>query len=71
MNASSNEEILRCLDFAKKSDQKMLIGFGASPYSVKERRLVNRNELDRVRPDKPVFMGKYDGHARVVNSETL
>ena len=37
MNAASNEEILSMLsDFAKKSDQKMLIGFGASPYSVKE-----------------------------------
>lgn len=43
MNAASNEEILSMLsDFAKKSDQKMLIGFGASPYSVKERRLVNQ-----------------------------
>ena len=64
MNAASNDEILSMLsDFAKKSDQKMLIGFGASPYSVKERRLVNRNELDRVCPDKPVFMVKYDGHA--------
>ena len=70
MNAASNEEILSMLsDFAKKSDQKMLIGFGASPYSVKERRLVNRNELDRVCPDKPVFMGKYDGHACVVNTK--
>ena len=47
----------------------MLIGFGASPYSVKERRLVNRNELDRVCPDKPVFMVKYDGHACVVNTK--
>ena len=70
MNAASNEEILSMLsDFAKKSDQKMLIGFGASPYSVKERRLVNRNELDRVCPDKPVFMGKYDGHACIVNTK--
>ena len=70
MNAASNEEILSMLsDFAKKSDQKMLIGFGASPYSVKERRLVNRNELDRVCPDKPVFMVKYDGHACVVNTK--
>ena len=70
MNAASNEEILSMLSaFAKKSDQKMLIGFGASPYSVKERRLVNRNELDRVCPDKPVFMVKYDGHACVVNTK--
>ena len=47
------------------------IGFGASPYSVKEGTLVTREQLDRVCPDKPVFMVKYDGHTCVVNTKLL
>ena len=72
MNAASNGEILAMLrDFAAKSRDKMIVAFGASPYSVVERRLVSRKELDEVCPDKPVFMVKYDGHACVVNTKLL
>jgi len=38
---------------------------------VKEGRLVTREQLDRVCPNKPVFMIKYDGHACVVNTLLL
>ena len=72
MNAKSNQEILEMLeDFANKSNDKMIIAFGASPYSVKEQRLVTREELDSVCKDKPVFFIKYDGHACVVNTKLL
>ena len=72
MEAASNREILDMLRaFAKTSAARLLIAFGASPYSVKERRLVSRQELDSVCPDRPVFMVKYDGHACVVNSVLL
>lgn len=72
MDAASNEEICRRLgDFAAASDAKLLIAFGASPYSVSEGRLVSREELDAVCPDRPVFFVKYDGHACVVNSALL
>lgn len=72
MEAKSNKEILEMAKkFYKESKAKTLIAFGASPYSVEEHRLVSREELDSVCPDKPFFMVKYDGHACVVNSALL
>ena len=73
MEAESNEEIAAAVaDFYKKSgNAKTLIAFGASPYSVKERRLISREELDRVCPDKEIMVVKYDGHACIVNTKLL
>lgn len=72
MEATSNKEILEMIsNYYKKCKDKTLIAFGASPYSVKEGRLVNKHELDSVCPDKPLFIVKYDGHACVVNSVLL
>ena len=72
MEAESNDEILSMVErFAADCPNKTLIAFGASPYSVKERRLVSREELDRVTQGKPLFLVKYDGHACVVNTALL
>jgi len=73
MEAESNEEIAAAVaDFYRKSgNAKTLIAFGASPYSVKERRLISREELDKVCPDKEIMVVKYDGHACIVNSRLL
>lgn len=72
MDARSNGEILEMVrDFAQKSPAKTLIAFGASPYSVREQRLVSREELDSVCPDKELMVVKYDGHACVTNSKLL
>ena len=73
MDAESNDEIKEMVrDFVKKSGKKKtLIAFGASPYSVKERRLISREELDAVCPDKEIMVVKYDGHACIVNSKLL
>ncbi len=72
MEAHSNAEILDMVDrFAAECPSKTLIAFGASPYSVEERRLVSREELDAVTHGKPLFMVKYDGHACVVNTALL
>ena len=72
MDARSNAEIMEMVsDFVKRSKAKTLIAFGASPYSVEEGRLLSREELDSVCPDRPFMMGKYDGHACVVNSKLL
>ena len=72
MEAASNEEISQMVsDFVKRSPAKKLIAFGASPYSVKEGRLISREELDRVCPDKEIMVVKYDGHACIVNSKLL
>ena len=72
MDAESNEEISEMIrDFTASSKARTLICFGASPYSVKERRLISREELDAVCPDKEIMVVKYDGHACVVNSKLL
>ena len=72
MNARSNEEILTMLrEYIARSDEKLVIAFGASPYSVEEGHLVTRSQLDAVCPDKPLFLIKYDGHACVVNTKLL
>ena len=72
MNASSNTEILSMLkEFVKTCKDKLIVAFGASPYSVSEGRLVTRSELDKVCSDRPVFMVKYDGHACVLNTVML
>ena len=72
MEASSNQEILDMVrDYAATAKGKVLIAFGASPYSVAEGRLVTREELDSVCLDKPFMMVKYDGHACVVNTPLL
>ena len=47
MNCESNEEILQGIkEFKSRCKEKIMIAFGASPYSVKERRLVSREEID-------------------------
>lgn len=72
MEASSNKEILMMVKkYVNISKDKLLIAFGASPYSVEERKLVSREELDSVTDDRPFFMVKYDGHACIVNSALL
>ena len=72
MDETSNAAILeRVKDFAAQAKGKTLIAFGASPYSVEEGRLVTREELDSVCPDKEIMVVKYDGHACIINSLLL
>lgn len=72
MDAGSNAEISEMIrEFVARSKNKTLICFGASPYSVKEGRLISRKELDAVCPDKEIMVVKYDGHACIVNTKLL
>ena len=69
MDARSNVEILKMLkEFVSQSKDSLIIGFGASPYSVEEKCLVTRKQLDEICPSKPLFLVKYDGHACIVNT---
>lgn len=71
-DAKSNTEILENIrEFVKKCEDKMIIAFGASPHSVLEKHFVTRKQLDKVCPEKPLFMVKYDGHTCVVNTKLL
>lgn len=70
--ARSLEELAAAVRaFARDRDDRLLLGFGASAHSVAERRLINREELDRACPDRPVLLVKYDGHTAVANSALL
>ncbi len=72
MDAESNAEIMEMIkNFAAECKADTLIAFGASPYSVEDRRLISREEIDSVCPDKEVMVVKYDGHACIVNSKLL
>lgn len=73
MDAESNLEMMDMIcTFVKKSGKKKtLIAFGASPYSVSEQRLISKEQLDDVCPDKEIMVVKYDGHACVINSKLL
>lgn len=72
MNARSNVELLEMLKkHVATTEDKLVIGFGASPYSVSEGKLVSREELDAICPDKSLFLVKYDGHACVLNTVLL
>lgn len=57
--------------YAAESSDKIVMGFGASTHSVKERRLISRDELDQAAPDRSVFIVKYDGHACILNSKMI
>ena len=51
MDYTSNKEMLAAIkEYVAKAEEKSLLAFGASPYSVKEKRLINREELDSVCP---------------------
>lgn len=72
MEAGSNEEISGMIgDFAARTKAKTIIAFGASPHSVKEGRLINREEIDAVCLGKEVMVVKYDGHACIVSTPLL
>lgn len=49
---------------------KFVFGFGVSAHIVKEKRLVERNDLDKM-TSRPLLIEKYDGHAAVANSALI
>lgn len=48
-----------------------VVGVGLSEFSLRERRLPTREELDRVSSDAPVVLRRACGHAAVANSRAL
>lgn len=50
---------------------KMMIAFGLSKHSVKEKRLISREELDKACPDIPLYLICYDGHSAVFNTKMM
>lgn len=50
--------------------EKVTLAFGCSAHTVKEKRLPDRHDLDRI-TDRPLMIVKYDGHAAVANSALI
>ncbi|GAB6154597.1 amidohydrolase [Desulfosporosinus burensis] len=50
--------------------EKLILGFGCSAHIVKEKRLPNRADLDKI-TTLPLLLVKYDGHAAVANTALL
>lgn len=47
--------------------EKLILGFGCSAHTVKEKRLPERADLDKI-SNIPLLLVKYDGHAAVANT---
>ena len=58
--------------FTKQNPQmKIVIAFGVSKHSVKEKRMITRAELDQACKGIPLVIICYDGHSAVFNSAML
>lgn len=50
--------------------EKVIVGFGCSAHTVSEKRLPDKDVLDKI-TSHPVMLVKYDGHASVANSALI
>ncbi|PKN17018.1 MAG: metal-dependent hydrolase with the TIM-barrel fold protein [Deltaproteobacteria bacterium HGW-Deltaproteobacteria-6] len=66
--AELGELIRASIDRRKK--EKVILGFGCSAHTVREKKLPDRHDLDRI-TDRPLMIIKYDGHAAVGNSALI
>ncbi len=57
--------------FTRENGDPIVMGFGASANSIEEKRLISRDEIDRVCPDRAVYIVKYDGHACILSSRMI
>lgn len=62
-------EIVRTYRAGAKKE-KVILGFGCSAHLVREKRLPDRHDLDRI-TNHPLMIVKYDGHAAVGNSALI
>lgn len=72
-NAGSLEEMQRRIsEFAKSHpDEKWITGAGWEYGWIPGGRLPNAQDLDKIVPDRPVYLKAFDGHTGWVNSEAL
>jgi len=50
---------------------KIVLVFGHSKHSIRERRLITKQELDTIESNRPVLVICYDGHSSVGNSAMI
>ncbi|MBN2010221.1 amidohydrolase [candidate division KSB1 bacterium] len=71
-NASNFDELAALINKYIKDhpNEKVILGFGSSAHTVKEKRLPTLSDLDNI-TSHPILLIKYDGHAAVANSALL
>ncbi len=70
--ATSIAEIIALIEqYIVANNPKTVLGFGVSAHNVKEKRLIEKIDLNRAFPEIPVMLIKYDGHASVNNTRML
>ena len=55
---------------AQGKKEKIILGFGCSAHTVKEKRLPSKDDLDKI-TNHPLMIVKYDGHAAVGNTALI
>jgi predicted amidohydrolase YtcJ len=55
---------------AQGKKEKVILGFGCSAHTVKEKRLPSKDDLDKI-TQRPLMIVKYDGHAAVGNTALI
>ena len=71
--ATTISELMNMIENKRKNlgNDKIIYGKGLSEFSLKDRRLPTRKEIDRVAPDVPVILSTIEFHTVVVNSYAM
>ncbi len=62
-------ELIRAY-ITQNKKENVILAFGCSAHTVREKHLPNRYDLDKI-TDRPLMIVKYDGHASVGNSALI
>ncbi len=68
---SAEEAVNELVQFAKKNNSQWIQGRGWDQNQWESKEFPDKNTLDSIFPDKPVFLIRVDGHAAWVNSRAL
>ena len=68
--ASDFDELAAMIQTRTLFKEHLILGFGCSAHSLKEKRLPERADLDTM-TDHPLMIIKYDGHAAVANTALI
>lgn len=69
---NSFEDVINKLkQFEKEYPAKWLIGRGWDQNDWKNKNFPTKTELDKIWPDKPIYLTRIDGHAALVNTKAL
>ncbi len=68
---SFDEVIQRVIEFAKTNPDGWILGRGWDQNDWEVKKFPNKDQLDSLFPDRPVFIKRVDGHAGLANKKAL